>query len=218
MLQWLSVFVGDFDLAAATAVAAGAGIEEFDAVDRLGSLVAKSLVEHSETAGASRYRLLETIRQYAAEQLDAEGNGAERARDAHAAHYLAVGRELFAMLDTPRDFEALERLRVETPNLAAALRWLLDSDRLPEVLGFFADAGWVDSSLLPFVSMDELGRVADDALGRHGAGEARGYLDALFYSCLRAFHVGDWDRVSASGVGHHRGRPRLARDGKLLRW
>ena len=51
LLQRLSVFVGDFDLAAATAMAADAGLDEFDAVDRLGSLVAKSLVERSDTDG-----------------------------------------------------------------------------------------------------------------------------------------------------------------------
>ena len=69
LLQRLSVFVGDFDLAAATAMAADAGLDEFDAVDRLDSLIAKSLVELSDTTTVSRYRLLETIREYAAEQL-----------------------------------------------------------------------------------------------------------------------------------------------------
>ena len=128
LLQRLSVFVGDFDLAAATAMGADAGLDEFDAVDRLVSLIAKSLVEHSDAATVSRYRLLETIREYAAEQLDTAAN-TTRARDAHAAHYLTAGRELFAMLDTARDFEALEQLRIDTPNLTAGLRWLLGSDR-----------------------------------------------------------------------------------------
>ena len=67
----------------------------------------RSLVERNETDGVSRYRLLETIRQFAAERLAAEGN-TERARDAHAAHYLATSREHFAMLSTSSDFEALE--------------------------------------------------------------------------------------------------------------
>ena len=117
------------------------------------------------------------------------------------------------MLDTPRDFEALERLRVDTPNLAAGLRWLLGSDRVADVLGFFADAGWVDSGLVPFVLVDELGRVADEALRRHGAGQARGYVDALFYFGLRAFHIGDWDRYQHWWLPA-RGRPRFAVDGR----
>lgn len=199
LLQWLSVVVGDFDLAAATAVAAPAGLDELDAVDRLGSLVAKSLVERSEMADVSRYRLLETIRQYAAEQLDTEEN-TRRARNAHASHYLASARGLFAMLKTPRDFEALEQLRVETPNLAAGLRWLLGSDHLPEVLGFFADAGGFDTGLVPFVLLDELGRLADEALGRDGASQARGYVEAAFYAGIRAMSVGDWDRYQEVGL------------------
>ena len=47
---------------------------------------------------------------------------------------LEEARELLALLDTSRDFDALERLRLETPNLAAGMRWLLASERLEEVL------------------------------------------------------------------------------------
>ena len=113
----------------------------------------------------------------------------------HAAHYVTVGRELLAMLDTPRDFEALERLRVETPNLAAALRWLLESDRLSEVLAFFADAGWVDSSLLSF-GLDGRARARRRRRPRPPRCRRRARVPRrLVLSCLRAFHVGDWDRV-----------------------
>ena len=119
---------------------------------------------------------------------------ATQARDAHAAHYLASARELLALLDTPRDFDALERLRLETPNLAAGLRWLLASDHLAEVLAFFADTGWVDSGLVPFEFLEELGRVGDEAVRLHGAGEVRGYVDALFFVALRTLHIGNWDR------------------------
>ena len=163
LLDRLSVFVGGFDLIALTAMAADVGLDEFEALDRLGSLVAKSLVERSEADGVTRYRLLETIRQFAGEQLDAAGaTGATR--DRHGSYYLDLGRELFAQLETARDFAALDRLRLETPNLAAAGRWLLEADRLAEVLGFFADAGWVDIGLLPFTLMDELGRLADETV------------------------------------------------------
>jgi predicted ATPase/class 3 adenylate cyclase len=193
LLQRLSVCVGDFDLAAAIAMAGDGGLEESDAVDRLWSLIAKSLVEYSDTTNVSRYRLLETIREYASQQLDNAGN-TERARAAHARHYLAVGRELFAMLDTPRDFEALEQLRVDTTNLVAGLRWLLASDHHAEVLAFFADCGWIELALVPFVLLDELGRVADEALERSDVSDMRGYLAALFWVANRAFQVGDWER------------------------
>jgi predicted ATPase/class 3 adenylate cyclase len=193
LLQWLSVFVGDFDLPAAVAIAVAAGLDEFDAIDGLSSLVTKSLVERLDTPDTSRYRLLETIRQYADERLSAEGD-LDRARDRHAAHYLSAAHELLALLDSPRDFEALERLRLATPNLAAGLRWLLESGQLGEVLGFFADVGWVDSGLVPFEFMEELGRIGDEAVRRHGAGQTRGYVDALFFVALRALYIGDWDR------------------------
>jgi predicted ATPase/class 3 adenylate cyclase/DNA-binding SARP family transcriptional activator len=193
LLQRLSVCVGDFDLAAATAMAADAGLDEFDAVDRLGSLINKSLVEHSDATTVSRYRLLETIREYAAEQLDTAAN-ADRARDAHAEHYLATARALFAMLETPGDFEALDRLGLETTNIAAGLRWLMHADHAAEVLAFFADCGWIELALVPFVLLDELGRVADEALQRSEVSDTRGYFAALFYVANRAFQIGDWER------------------------
>ena len=55
------------------AIAAGIGADEFEAFELLASLVAKSLVERNERDGVTRYRLLEMIRQYAAEQLNAGG-------------------------------------------------------------------------------------------------------------------------------------------------
>jgi predicted ATPase len=76
------------DLDAATALANGAGLDEFAAVDLLGSLVAESLVERKEASGTTRYRLLEMIRQYAAEHLDAAGDAAG-ARDDHARYHHA---------------------------------------------------------------------------------------------------------------------------------
>ena len=190
----LSVFSGDFDLEAVVAVAVDAGHDPFDVVDHLGSLVAKCLVEHTESAGATRYRLLETIRQYAAERLDADGD-TDDARDCHASYYLALGGELFGMLKTVRDFDALERLRVETPNLAAAARWLLDTGRVADAFGFFADLSWVDTGLLPFALLDELGRIGDEALSQANVAELRGYPDVLFYAGVRAFFVGDVEHL-----------------------
>src|SRR5262249_32054335 len=79
LLGQLSTFVGSFDL---PAVLATSGREELETIDLLTSLVAKSLVERPVDRGG-RYRLLETIRQYALERLDEEGMAAA-ARDRHA--------------------------------------------------------------------------------------------------------------------------------------
>ena len=174
---------------------ADAGLDEFDeAVDRLGSLIAKSLVEHSDAATVSRYRLLETIRV-------ARRRTTRHRREHHASAGTCTppttsppGRELFAMLTPARDFEALEQLRIDTPNLTAGLRWLLGSDHVQGVLVFFYDADLDDLGIMPFVLLDELGRVADEALRRPGSGAAKGYIAAVGFSGNRAFAVGDWNR------------------------
>ncbi len=73
ILSRLGVFAGGFTLDAAEAVVAGDGVEAFDVLDGVGQLVDKSLVVADETSLGTRYRLLETIRQYALERLDDEG-------------------------------------------------------------------------------------------------------------------------------------------------
>src|SRR5207244_5221343 len=62
-------------------------------------------------------------------------------------------------------------------------------------LGFFAEVGWIDSGLVPFVLLDEFGRLADDVLGWQGVEQMRGYQDALFYAGVRAVYVGDVERL-----------------------
>jgi predicted ATPase len=80
VLARLSVFAGGFGLPAAEAVAAGADVPAEEILEHLGALVDKSLVQFDHAgSGPSRYRLLETVRQYAAGQLDAQGPAAARA-------------------------------------------------------------------------------------------------------------------------------------------
>ena len=204
LLQRLAVFVGDFDLAAATAIAADVGLDEFDAVDRLGSLVAKSLVEHSDTASVSRYRLLETIRHYAAAQLDIQA-APTRARDAHASHYLAAGRDLFAMLSHAR---RLRRARATPGRHAEPGRRPALAPRHPTASPRSSvSSPTPDGSILVSCRTGcwtNSGVIADQALEREGVSEARGYVDGLFFAGIRAFVVGDWERyqevASAGGT------------------
>ncbi len=95
VLRRLTVFVDGFDLDAAEAVCATEGIESFDVTDILGSLVNKSLVTAEHSSGALRYGLLETIRQYAVEQLlQVDGDDmAHETRRLHAEHYLRLAEE-----------------------------------------------------------------------------------------------------------------------------
>lgn len=92
VLRRLSVFVGSFDLAAAEAVAGEDGVERDAVLDLLAVLVDRSLVTVETCCGRARYRLLETVRQYAAERLGAAGEREAAARR-HARHYLALAEE-----------------------------------------------------------------------------------------------------------------------------
>ena len=127
MLARLSVFAGGFDLAAAEVVAAGAEATPGDAVRHLGALVDKSLVQFGDTgAGLARYRLLETVRQYAARKLDEQDPvAAQDTRAAHRDHFLALA-ELAGPQLVARDQAAwLDRLDLELDNLRAAIAFSL---------------------------------------------------------------------------------------------
>ena len=127
VLARLSVFAGGFDLAAAEAVSSGPEVAPEETVRHLGALVDKSLVQFDHTAaGPGRYRLQETIRQYAARQLDAQGPGvADGARSAHRDHYLAVAEAAAPQLVAHHQAEWLDRLDAELGNLRAAIAFCL---------------------------------------------------------------------------------------------
>ncbi|MGC2484815.1 MAG: adenylate/guanylate cyclase domain-containing protein [Acidimicrobiales bacterium] len=121
-LRRLSVFVGGFDLKAAEAVCASGSLEIFDVPDLLDSLVNKSLVGAERSSTALRYRLLETIRQFAAEQLlqiDGESE-ALLVRRRHAAYFLNLCETAAPELIGPNQAVWLRRLDVERDNVLAA--------------------------------------------------------------------------------------------------
>jgi predicted ATPase/DNA-binding CsgD family transcriptional regulator len=123
VLARLSVFAGGFGLAAAEAVAAGPEGPAAEVAGLLGALVDKSLVQFGDVgAGAGRYRLLETVRQYAAGHLDALGPAAaEAARIAHRDYYVALAEAAAPHLIGPGQAEWLDRLDAELGNLRAAI-------------------------------------------------------------------------------------------------
>jgi predicted ATPase/transcriptional regulator with XRE-family HTH domain len=94
--------------------------------DAIGSLVRQSLVRALPTAdGEIRYDMLETVREYALEQLEAGGETAA-ARDAHARYYLELAKRADRELGGPDEVNWLARLETELDNFRAALRWALD--------------------------------------------------------------------------------------------
>ena len=125
----LSVFIGGFDLEAAEAVCGGEGVPAAEVLDRLASLVDKSLViaVHGE-GGTTRYRLLETLRAYARERLAARGE-TDVIAARHARCYLALAERLEPQLLAweKEMLTAFAYLDAEADNLAAAMRWSLSS-------------------------------------------------------------------------------------------
>lgn len=94
LLQRLSVFAGGWTLAAGEAVCSGEGIEDWEMLDLLTSLVDKSLVLYEEREGHGRYHLLETVRQYAAERIEASG-AIQATQDRHVAYLLEIAEEAY---------------------------------------------------------------------------------------------------------------------------
>jgi predicted ATPase/class 3 adenylate cyclase len=121
LLQRLSVFAEGFDLDAAEAVCGFGDIEAFDVTDMLDSLVDKSLVVAEPVGEALRYRLLETIRQFAAERLaEVGGDQAAAVKAAHCAHYLSVAETAALYLTGPGQGRWLARLDADQANLRRA--------------------------------------------------------------------------------------------------
>jgi predicted ATPase/class 3 adenylate cyclase len=140
VLRRLSVFVEGFDLEAAEAICGLGDIEMFDVTDLLGSLVDKSLVVAEPTGGAIRYRLLETIRQFAAERLvELDEQEAAAVADAHCAHFLALAELAQTHLTRPDQGRWFLRLDADQANLRRAIEHAYsDPDGTARVLRFGA--------------------------------------------------------------------------------
>jgi predicted ATPase/class 3 adenylate cyclase len=125
LLQRCSVFSGGFDLQSACAIAGSDGMDEYTILDRLDALMRKSLLVADRSTGRTRFSMLETIRQFAEEQLVGRGTAAE-ARAAHARHFAGREADVLALWDGPRQREAYEWFAVELANLRTAFRWAVD--------------------------------------------------------------------------------------------
>jgi predicted ATPase/class 3 adenylate cyclase len=139
VLDRLSVFAGGFALDAAETVASDDDIDAFDVLEHVSALVDKSLVVADP--GEETYRLLETIRQYAAARLAASGSAHEvRARHAH--YYRSVAAEIWPNLAGPGELAAYERLSANIENLRLMLDWYRDDQQAVVV----ADVIWALSN------------------------------------------------------------------------
>jgi predicted ATPase/class 3 adenylate cyclase/DNA-binding CsgD family transcriptional regulator len=144
VLGRLSVFAGGWTLEAAEAVTAGGGTELWQVLDHLAALVGKSLVLADEIRGSTRYRLLETVRHYAAERLALRaGAELDETRAAHRDHYLALVETADTHLRGPDEAVWLDRLEVEFDNIRAALAFsIADPDNAEPGLRLAAGLRW----------------------------------------------------------------------------
>jgi predicted ATPase/DNA-binding XRE family transcriptional regulator len=177
LFRRLSVFVGGWTLEAAEAVVSTEHqaavlpdtqhLTSDTILDLLSRLVDQSLVvADRRDDGNGRYHLLETLRQYSRERLDASGE-ADALQEAHAAYFLSLAEKLAVTDLDPYEPRHQDQLEVEHDNLRAALRWLADRDDKARGLRFVRALGafwftrgyltegqrWVDASLAGRVSV-----------------------------------------------------------------
>ena len=124
LLRRLSVFAGGWTQEAAEAV--GAGLEAWETLDLLTGLADKSLV-FAESGATTRYRLMETVKQYAAEKLRENGE-ADAARRRHLEFYLALTEEMGARLNGLEAAQWLNQLETEHDNARAALNFAAETE------------------------------------------------------------------------------------------
>jgi non-specific serine/threonine protein kinase len=197
LLRRLSVFAGGFSLAAAEAVCPDADLPPSDVLNTLSSLVDKSLVQPDQAEGETRYRLLETIRQYAARRLEEAGE-AVTWHDRHLAYFSAWARDAEPHLWAAEIVPWLRRYDRETDNLRAALDWAQASPawtsqnlELVALYGRF----W---RLRGFVTEGRT-RIAA-ALARPGAdspANAAARAQALYWGAVLAFFQSDYTATRA---------------------
>lgn len=129
LFQRLSVFAGGWTLEAAEAVCSGDGLEQADILDFSTHLVEKSLVVMDEVSDVLRFHMLETIREYALEKLDASVEEQILQRK-HASYFSNLADEVQKQHLQPDEIEWLNRLERERDNLREALRWAAAHDPL----------------------------------------------------------------------------------------
>jgi predicted ATPase/class 3 adenylate cyclase len=189
----LSVFVAGFNLTAAEAVTAGHGIDASEVLDLLAGLVERSLVVADTEGVETRYRLLETVREYADERLEIAGETA-RVRDTHAQYYVALAEQAVVGMLTARGADWLRLIAREVDNIRAALAWVIQSRDTETALRFFALGDhWVFSYISEIGQL--LVRSAPLALSLPGITEDPGYSHVLAMAAEQAGARGDLEEM-----------------------
>lgn len=193
MLHCLSVFRGGWTLEAAEAVCTGETIEDWEALDLLSSLVDKSLVLTESYGSETRYRLLETVRQYAREKLEETGTSDE-VRRRHCLCFLALAESAERAIMGSQQATWLRRLDFEHDNMRSALDWSLNIStgaemalRLTGALGRY----WWRRGYL------RMGRDYLETALQYAGAESRtaARAKALHWSGVMHFRLGEYDNA-----------------------
>jgi predicted ATPase len=142
LLAGCSVFAGGFELQGACAIAGSDDPDDYAVLDLLGALVRKSLLVADRSTGRTRYSMLETIRQFAEEQLDARGEASE-IRAAHARYFAGREADIMDLWDSPRQRDAYAWFTVELANLRTAFQWAADHGDFDAGAAIAAYAGFL---------------------------------------------------------------------------
>src|SRR6185437_15576917 len=196
----LSVFAGAFSLAAAQEVCAEVALERPDVLDVLVGLVDKSVVLRE----GERYRMLDTLREFGAEQLAGSGEQAAcRAR--HIARYVAMARYFGIHFADDDQMDRYHELREVHSNLRAALEYALDSDgdpvsaaspsASPEAPGLTADPDGCSGSVVTAVAQERWEAGAELACSLYGYWQISGLLSEGGYWVTKVL-----DRFPAPGL------------------
>src|SRR5882724_4060121 len=208
LFRRLSVFVGGCNLEGVEAVCDTKGDLDLDLLDGMASMVDKSLAQQIERAnGVSRFMMLETIREYALEKLDASGEKASTKRS-HAAYCMVLAEEQGPEQNGVETAEWLERFALEHDNFRAGLDWLTET----------GDAEWglrLATGLFRFWEIREYLAEGRDRLGRllklPGAEAPRkARMRALFAAGVLAGEQGDYASAEtliseSRGIAHRFG-------------
>jgi predicted ATPase len=150
LLERCSVFAGGFDLESACAVAGFPDApDDFATLDLLDALVRKSLLVADRSSGRTRIAMLETIRQFAEEQLVARGEASE-IRAAHSRYFAGREADIMALWDSPRQREAYDWFSLELANLRTAFRWAADHGDLDVAATIASYVGWLGQAVQTF--------------------------------------------------------------------
>jgi predicted ATPase/class 3 adenylate cyclase len=144
LLERCSVFAGGFDLHSACAVMGSD--DDFAVLDLLDALVRKSLLVADRSAGRTRFSMLETIRQFAEDQLVARGEASE-IRAAHSRYFAGREADILALWDSPRQRAAYDWFAVELANLRTAFRWAADQGDLDVAAPIATYVGWLGAAV-----------------------------------------------------------------------